>query len=424
MTLNIKNSEVRNFYITNIHPHEHCADEAIRFLENPSKAMDYLEKLEEQFQTLKFLHPTATEDIQTIKKMQENLNQKVFKIMSIEDVVPMGTNTEEAVDSVDSFLEEFELIDTQESEETVDSVDSFLEEFELIETEDSEGEESIPLFDAANPLGIERGVGEQNCPYGSLIQAISNSPKLRERFMINSSPYQGFYEEYTASQSLGEKMSDIDLNDVRRQTSSSSNRVQEDASGVLGKMLEKVTPDGELVDMGIEDGKSYTWYGTDTLKIRYEEMNHFTSEVQGSLDLLDCSAESVIIERAKYDTDRNLKVLKDDVPTHISSGSTGYELTSCVIQLGDDLGGHFVTLQRKANGWFLIDDAKVKRVGDRVAQNYLKNGYLYFYEKSSASPLPVPAARSSSWRAPSWSLWVIGLIGFGAVSSTAYAAAF
>lgn len=338
MTLSLKNSEVQRFYNSNLYEQAERTEGAVSVLKDPTIALDFLEKFQMEFKSLRLLYPTATEDIRAIEKMQASLRGRVQLLIEKNTGAP---------DAIDDFV-------MVEADPTPPS--------------------------ASKPIGIVRRRGNQNCAYGSLLQAISNTSKLRDSFL--NSDFAGFFEEYAASQDEGKPVSDIDLIDVREKLTGSRNSAhQEDAGKELGKMLEKLA--GEEISFFPTDQCNYTKYKSDTLSLHYAAMSDFAANVQSSLQYVGGTPpNNVIVNRG------SLASVGGSVPTYIPHKEKGYDLKSCVIQFGGASGGHFVTLQKKGNGWYLIDDAHVSKVGNRKAKKLLKQGYLYFYEKTNVAPAP------------------------------------
>lgn len=58
-----------------------------------------------------------------------------------------------------------------------------------------------------------------------------------------------------------------------------------------------------------------------------------------------------------------------------------YEITGCMIHLGEDNRGHYIALEKKADGWYLANDTNVSKVSNEEATRLLGQGYVFHYRK-------------------------------------------
>lgn len=74
------------------------------------------------------------------------------------------------------------------------------------------------------------------------------------------------------------------------------------------------------------------------------------------------------------------------VPLGFRNGTKpGYILTGCIIHKGKSLGsGHYLTLRRVGNNWFLINDEIVTPVED--PSPFLEEGYIFHFQKGGTEP--------------------------------------
>ena len=67
-----------------------------------------------------------------------------------------------------------------------------------------------------------------------------------------------------------------------------------------------------------------------------------------------------------------------------------YQIKGCVIQKGSVDDGHFYSLQKKPDGWYLVDDQDVKKVTDEEAAKMLSKADLFFYERQGVESAVPP----------------------------------
>lgn len=450
MTLSLKNSSVRNFYDNNIFAHAHCADEAIEILNKPSKALDYLEKFDEQFKTLQELFPTATEDIQAIKEMQEGLRGRVQTLIRYQ--APTQTKDEEF------FMIETDKTQTSRSSSASSSTEAAF---------DPRTTRPSSLVDFA-PTGIHRPPADMNCGFNALFQCVMNTKHLPDNILMRRNgickaltPLVNLYNEaqvYGCSIAEG-----LDTNVLRRWTApavSRSSSEQEDAFDIWQELADKLK-----IRPVIEQTVRRRLYEPSTTVIREPAIRlKLTEKARSFSDLIEeffntGSDDGARIERRFQEAPEVLVVQADrtdwsqgpvgqhnlstplrSIPEYFKTKSSwmaerrppaGYALKGCVIQRGTLDGGHFISLQRKPDGWYLINDADVSKVTSSEAKGLLETGYLFFYEKADGPPPPVretgvkrsmpfkmPKAISSAClQIPAWSLTILSLI---AVAGAAY----
>lgn len=68
-----------------------------------------------------------------------------------------------------------------------------------------------------------------------------------------------------------------------------------------------------------------------------------------------------------------------------------YELTSCVIHSGKDNGGHYTILTKKPDGWYFVNDSRVRKLGEGEVDGFLKRGYVFHFRKYTVE---VPALQA------------------------------
>lgn len=77
-----------------------------------------------------------------------------------------------------------------------------------------------------------------------------------------------------------------------------------------------------------------------------------------------------------------------ELPRHLTQGNEPnihYELVGCMIQKGALDSGHYISLIKKPNGWYLNDDSRVRKISDTDAKEELKKGYFFNYRKVQKS---------------------------------------
>lgn len=340
MSLNIKNSQVRDFYEENIAFPVQFTEDAI-VIHKYDRALTHLENIQNEIDSLKAIFPNALDDIQAIEKVQAELQGRV------EQMLPKSEDP-------------------------------------ISHDEPQRG----PVMSASAPVGIVNG--NNNCGYNSLVQSIANTPSLKERFAAPGSPYKGFYDSYAQAQVEGEQRSRIDANQVRKVTSEAALGSQVDAGEELGHMLEKIVDERDTqFEMG--DGYLYTKYGHDILTMQFNQIQNFERDVQRVINEARSDPETLIVGAPMYQLETNEAVpIRGEVPTKIDTQGGAYELTSCVIQQGNASGGHYITVQKKPDGWYLIDDTVVEKITQQRARQELQNGYQFFYEKTDQIAQPVP----------------------------------
>ena len=60
----------------------------------------------------------------------------------------------------------------------------------------------------------------------------------------------------------------------------------------------------------------------------------------------------------------------------------GYELKGCVIHSGGRNGGHYVCVSKRRNKWYMFNDSSVSSIDRKELNSNLRNGYLFYYEKT------------------------------------------
>jgi hypothetical protein len=62
--------------------------------------------------------------------------------------------------------------------------------------------------------------------------------------------------------------------------------------------------------------------------------------------------------------------------TLLKEANLDYQIKGCVIQ-----DSQYFSIQKKADGWYVVNDENAKKISDRGATQMLKKGHLFFYER-------------------------------------------
>ena len=78
-----------------------------------------------------------------------------------------------------------------------------------------------------------------------------------------------------------------------------------------------------------------------------------------------------------------IKYIKNNAQIKIpTKWRRGYELKGCVIHSGGRNGGHYVCVSKRRNKWYMFNDSSVSSIDRKELNSNLRNGYLFYYEKT------------------------------------------
>jgi ubiquitin C-terminal hydrolase len=58
-----------------------------------------------------------------------------------------------------------------------------------------------------------------------------------------------------------------------------------------------------------------------------------------------------------------------------------YHFNGAVVHYGSNNFGHYISIVKKKDVFFLIDDERITQISDEDAQNYISFSYLLLYSK-------------------------------------------
>jgi len=247
------------------------------------------------------------------------------------------------------------------------------------------------------PVGI---VNQGNdCPSNSIVQMISNSPSLARKILghrntANLKAFSSLIQQYYAAQMKGQPVSDIYSQKIRKELFPTSNFFEQcDVSEGLEKVLRELKFGFNKFE-GIEKEKENLRLLEPVMRVDIPA-DHSTMQtmVNGFFSpklKFENSPKDLIIQTYRFGQRQGYSI-KNFESFQISSDQTRwaeptaqYDLVSCIVHLGLDNQGHYVTLLKKPEGWYLANDSKVTLLSNQKAKEYLEKGYLFHYEKRKA----------------------------------------
>ena len=221
----------------------------------------------------------------------------------------------------------------------------------------------------AAPAPIQKPAGVRNCWANSLLQMIVNAPACTQALLQSSreeiQPIVNLIRIYA------QKQGSMDL-----------------VPASVGQAFRDASPTASKSFSNIEDPKDVLEHIIKLLGFNFDFEQEFTLIASGSKI-----------------TDRFSLIRNDELK--------GFQPVGCVIQIHSKPGEeHFAALEKKPDGWHLIDDNKVTRLSEEQAQKMLHRptAYLFHYQKVEAAPIVKVVPISVSWK-----MWLLK----GAIAMTA-----
>ncbi|NGX38451.1 MAG: hypothetical protein K1000chlam2_01625 [Chlamydiae bacterium] len=322
------------------------------------------------------------------------------------------------------------------------------------EVSSSEANFSPEVMSGFAPVGITRPKGVMNCWGNSLMQTITNSPALTRSILDSSNPnlkpIQSLIGIYHQAQQNPSGPIDASFGQILRLwASSASNNFssQEDPADVFAEILfelgqtytfqqELIYPDRKIASKDQQEPYILFEPKSNVLNFHDAFTGFFNSNVEGEFmkSLKFKTAPEDLVIKVKRDPNSNLEVLRipETYDLHssltINNEKVSYALTGCLIFYGDHNNGHYISLQKKPDGWYLINDHQVKKITDLQAINFRKSAYMFHYSKEqTTAPIPVVPVATTTTTTPdapiiknvaapaSWKMWALN----GALAITA-----
>lgn len=396
MTLTLKNSQVKQFYDVHMAYQVKIVDQALSNGKT-TQAQVQLVAFDKAFANLRAAFPNATQDIRRIEELQSNLIAKATLLDRVQS----------------SSIHHNEMID-------------------------------------ARPTGIRRPGSHMNCGFNSVFQCMMNTVSLTKTISQEGSSaaktLSPLAKTYTQAQATSKSVAEgLDAQKIRmvaapqlsadhdRRMAPTDPRRQEDAFDIwqsLAKqlgvrpVLEQTYTDfsktdekpsvTNITEPGIRlalTGKAQKF--EDLMAGYFDEVTDrgvvhrgFTEAPDTLVVQADRTAWSARRGQHNLDTPilgvpETYTVPQESTPS--GKGKLDYQIKGCVIQKGSLKGGHFISLQKKSDGWYVVDDDVVRKVSNREAQGLLKKGYLFFYERKgveAARPPSKPVETAASYTPP------------------------
>lgn len=252
-----------------------------------------------------------------------------------------------------------------------------------------------------------------NCWAGASLQFLFNIPSLEKLILSDqgSNTIRGLFKKYKQAQEKGMAVaSGVDSSRLRKFVPSVSkeNIYQEDAWEAVAHILNRSNYSISLETTNVDSGNR-TRDPTTIIELNlppstskkkkaaipFQDLisSNFVRQDDLGRPLFDkiVKLPSDLFVRAKRFTQDHKKIdTKIDVPLQfdfpaehtIKGKKNTYECQGAIIHLGTTLGsGHYVSIIKKENQWFLIDDAQVAALTDEEAQEYLSKAYLFNFRK-------------------------------------------
>jgi hypothetical protein len=400
MELKLEDSQLKQFYELNLKPEVEMAFEAVNN-EEETLAQLKLVEFDQEFANLRAAFPDEEQSIKQIEKFQSKIIEKVT----------LG-----------------EKVDIHPNE----------------------------MIDAA-PVGIKRPFGYMNCAFNSVFQSMMNTISLTNTISQEESEaakqLNPLAKIYTKAQADSNSVAEgLDAQKIREITApelqidqpeiKGSNPIrQEDAHDIWRTLAYQIGVECKIEQTCRQSQSENPSEPTEITEpgIRldlYKKDENFKDLMDGYFDettengqlihkRFKKAPDTLVVQanRLSWSPDkgeylRNTEIL--NVPetytvpkksTPLGEGKLDYQIKGCVIQHGSSKGGHYISLQKKPDGWYVVDDQKVKMVSNSEAKQMLKKGYLFFYEKKDvkpAKPLETPIKKTEP-TSPTSSAYYLGL---------------
>jgi len=263
------------------------------------------------------------------------------------------------------------------------------------------------------PVGIRNGGA--NCWVNSMLQMLAKAPRIAKRILErangNCKEIAPLLLEYYDSQIANRPISNIDSQVFRRWFNNSA-LVSSDISSHIdlseaililfkeigynyplyetehfsqGERIEELG-DGSIIWLDLSDG---------IRSFRQLFLNFFSSPTANGYQVkkFETVPEDLIIELKKLPHDEITEIpMNLEFPLEATIGNEAnirYEFVSCIIHSGGSEHGHYFTIQKEGNDYYLINDSDVNKISHNTAMNYLRHGKLFHYKKADAAPLSI-----------------------------------
>ncbi len=258
---------------------------------------------------------------------------------------------------------------------------------------------AVPKRKPTDPIGLYNRTGAE-CWANSVLQLVCNSPSLRKA--INQSgikPLQHLVQGYERDQREGTQT--VDSNQLRALLkalphTSIDNAWQQDAAdalrGILNALGKQITFQSSSQTRSTQEDHPILSFNLAGVLggTRIQDLFNFYI---GGLQLTDQNVaitkslaqapDELYLEARRYDQNNKKITTALEVNDILRANDSQYLLTGCIIHQGSGIrGGHYMSLVRKANEWFLCNDARTQKISDQAAKQFISSqGTLFQYQK-------------------------------------------
>ncbi len=200
------------------------------------------------------------------------------------------------------------------------------------------------------PVGVNRPQGEQTCWMGALIQLVTNSPLLLENLLKKRETFQYLVPSLEKYLEADTASIEIDTKTIRAQFQEIGNTEQVDVADALIELINLAELDVPTFLLGI--------------------------------DGFDIPSD-IIANELFLRVGQRFEGVKIEAPEHFFANGNYYAITGCAIHIGVDNNGHYTSIIRKTDGWYIVNDCTVDKVSQKDARELLKKGAIFQYRKEA-----------------------------------------
>ena len=238
------------------------------------------------------------------------------------------------------------------------------------------------------PIGIPNATGK-DCWANSLWQILASASSIKEK--LKNTSFGTDFNNYAKAQQNGQRQVSLNAQEFRRFLGFYP-KTLEDAGEALRKLLQSIgfthdtTP---LIELGIEKGNPLNLQkALNNDGFNQSPQDLFFHVSRNNSEKID---KSGIISRLIWGPNFQTEIVKNEesveVPQLLQLPKDGslYGLEGCIIHTGKDNESHYVSMKRVGTNWYLIDDSVVHQITSTIAEENLKKGSIFHYQKIADS---------------------------------------